>query len=71
MSNSISLRFVKLNLVSFKAPGFLNALFEINRDFSLQLGYIVFFFDQFFVAVPLIHRSYKAIRTIRSVLAPK
>lgn len=66
--NELSLRFPKLDKNSLKIVGFSDASFAGNRDFSSQLGYLIFLSDDSGSVCPVVFKSYKARRVTRSVM---
>lgn len=66
--NNVCIRFVKLDPSSFEIIGFSDASFAGTRDFTSQLGYIIFVSDKSGSVIPMLYKSYKARRVTRSVM---
>lgn len=66
--NDISISFPQLDLKSLRVIGFYDASFAGNKDFTSQLGYVVFISDKNNRAIPIFFKSYKARRVTRSVM---
>lgn len=67
--NKVSIEIPKLEESDRYAVGFSGASFANNYDQTTQLGYILFVRDGKHSSVPILFKSYKARRVVRSVLA--
>lgn len=63
-----NLKFSKLDLESIRGVGYSDAAFSNNRDQKFQLECIIFLMDHKDSAAPIVFKSCKSRRVVRSVL---
>ena len=68
VKSKLTIKFPKLDLTSLRIIGFSDASFAGNRDFSIQLGYIIFIGDNTDRVIPVFSKSYKARHVTRFVI---